>query len=366
MNILQVITRSEAGGGQTVVASLASDLLGLGHTVSIVAGPEGGGEAWSSLDPRIGTHVVDGLVRAFKPLHELRAIRNLSALFRDLAPDIIHLHTSKAGALGRIAGGTHASRIVYTMHGFDQLRVSNRSFLFVDKALRNRCGAIVAVSGHDRNLMRAEGYDPFLVPNGCADASRGELPANGITEGLSRLRNHGLPIVLMIARNAAPKRIDLARATAVLLDGIASVAWIGGMAEAGDPANFHALGVSVGTSVHLRQADLFLLLSDHEGLSVSLLEALSMGKPAVVSAIDGCLEVLGLESAGRSRVGVAVPNEAGSIARAIRELLSEPGTMHEMGRAGRDLWAERYSSQRMTEAYVKIYKELMESGTPKK
>lgn len=362
MNILQVITRSEAAGAQTVVASLAAELHAQGHEVAIATGPEGGGEAWKGLNPGIDRYVIDGLVRSIRPMEELRALRNLSRLFQGLDPDIVHLHTSKAGALGRLARGVLPARIVYTMHGFDQLRVANRNFLFVDKALRGRCGAIVAVSEHDRGLMREEGYAPLLVRNGCVDAGSGDLPRDHITSALEALRELGLPVVLMIARNAAPKRIDLARQTAALLEGRATVAWIGGDAQAGDPANFHALGSANGSAVHLRQADLFLLLSDHEGLSMSLIEAFSAGLPSVVSAIGGCLEVMGLGAAGRSPVGVAVPNEVYAVARAIEELLADRKAMTEMGRAARETWLRRFSSHQMASSYLDIYNELLRVG----
>lgn len=61
-----------------------------------------------------------------------------------------------------------------------------------------------------------------------------------------------------------------------------------------------------------------MLLSDHEGLPMSLLEALSAGLPCVASAIPGCMEVLGLGAAGESEVGIAVPNDAEAAAAGRR------------------------------------------------
>ena len=357
---MQVVTRSESGGAQSVVSTLSSELSARGYEVAIASGPEGGGEAWRGLDASIARFEVEGLVRDIAPLNEFRALRALGRLYRNWRPDIVHLHTSKAGALGRLAGGIDGRRIVYTMHGFDQLRVSNRRFLAVDKALRHRCGAVVAVSENDRTAMDAEGYDSLLVRNGCADSRPLRAGDAGIAGRLEALRKSGLPVVMMIARNAAPKRIDLAREAARLMYGRASVAWLGGDPEPEDPPAFHALGSGTGTAAYLGYADMFLLLSDHEGLSMSLIEALSAGLPSVVSATGGLLEVMGLDGAGESAIGLAVKNDADAVAGAIERLCASPGERKRMGMAARDLWSEKYSGTRMAEEYLGIYTRLSE------
>jgi glycosyltransferase involved in cell wall biosynthesis len=358
MRILQVVTRSEAGGAQSVVAALSSELSSRGHEVIIASGQEGGGEAWTALDSAIRLVEIPGLVRGISLHNEYLALRSLRSLYRSLRPDIVHLHTSKAGALGRLAGGISPRRIVYTMHGFDQLRISNRRFLSVDKALRGHCASIVAVSDCDRELMSAEGYRTVTIRNGCPDARLVKAPAGDMISRLHDLRTLGLPIILMVARNAAPKRIDLARAAANLLQGQAVIAWIGGEPMDDDPGNFVALGNTNRVGACLGLADVFLLLSEHEGLSMSLIEALSAGLPIVASSVGGCLEILGLSGSGEGPVGIAVANDAKAATSGILRLCQDQEARERMGKAARELWQTSYSSGRMADGYLTLYEAI--------
>lgn len=369
MRILQIVTRSELGGAQSVVAYLAEEYRAMGHESAIAAGPEGRGEAWKGLDPAIQTFELPGLVRDISPLEELKALRSIAGMYKSWKPDIVQLHTSKAGLLGRLAPGVERRRIAYTMHGYFQLHDMNRKFLAIDKALRSRCGAIVAVSRNDERLMRADGYEAACVPNGIPDLLALPAPTGDFARRLNELRARGLPIIMVIARDAAFKRIDLAREAARRLEGKALVVWIGGEPRPEiDPPAFIALGTARAASSYLRYADIYLQPSNHEGLSMSLLEGLCAGLPCVASSVGGNLETLGFDpsvvrddgSAGplASAYGVITPNEAGTMASELERLCADPSLRAGMGAAARRVWAERYSSRAMAEGYLKLFAAL--------
>jgi glycosyltransferase involved in cell wall biosynthesis len=360
MKILEVITRSDSGGAQTIVSSLAGAFAMRGHEVLVASGPYGGGEAWEYLDPRVKTVGVSGLVRELSPAKEIEALRSLTRLYRYFRPDIVHLHTSKAGALGRMASGVDHRRIVYTMHGYDQLRIANPAFLLVDRALRRRCGAVVAVSKADLAAMQADGYDPILIRNGVTDAMA--LPPGDpkVIDRLSALRISGRPVALMIARDAKPKRIDVARAVAARLHGSAIIVWIGGDSTPNDPPDFAAFGDIPYAAAYLRMADLFLLASDHEGLPVSLLEAFSAGVPVVVSAVGGCLEALDLEGPGEGLAGIALANDEGEMAGALMRLAGDRERRARMGAAARAKWQKEFSIDAMAEGYLQRFRSLLD------
>lgn len=360
MRILQIITRSEPGGAQAVVANLAAELALRGHELIVASGPEGGGAAWKGLDPSIAIREIPGLVRDISPAAEWRALRNLSAAYRELRPDIVHLHTSKAGALGRLAGGIEVGRIVYTMHGYFQVKDLNRKFLLVDRALRGRCGAVVAVSDNDRRLMEADGYRVRLIPNGVPDVRRLEPRDPEVAARLSALRATGLPLAMLVARDASFKRIDLAREAARGLQGLLSVAWIGGEPRPEiDPPNFFAFGAIPGGPSYLGLADIFFLPSDHEGMSMSLLEAFSAGLPCVASAVGGNLELLGVSGAGESERGACVENRAEAFVEALGRLARDGGRRQATGIAARAAWEREYSAKAMALSHEKLYRELL-------
>lgn len=359
MRILQVVTRSDSGGAQAIVSTLSGALAASGHTVAVASGPEGGGEAWKDQDSRISQFALGHLVRAVTPANDVRAVFELRELYRSWKPDIIHLHTSKAGALGRLAAGSMRSRVVYTMHGYDQLKRANRKLLLVDKALRNRCGAIVAVSKADLQAMQADCYDACLIRNGTRDATQLRRDDSVLLQRIQELRSRYRILALMVARDAAPKRIVLARKASNLLgDGIGML-WIGGEARPDDPANFHALGTVSNAGAYMGLCDLFLLLSDHEGLPVSMLEAYSAGVPVIASSVPGCLEALELAGPGQGKYGVAVENEAHEIATVVQILSANDALRTHMGQAVRRVWETEYSADRMAQGYVALYEELI-------
>ncbi len=372
MKILQIITKSELGGAQTVVASLAEDFQKAGNEVVIASGMEGNGAAWRRLDSSIRRIKVEALRRNPSPWDDIRAVREISRIYGRERPDIVHLHTSKAGLLGRIAPGIPRKRIVYTMHGYFQLSVLHRRFLPLDKAARHLCGAIVAVSENDALLMRNDGYRVCCIPNGVPDVLESTAPEGQVLGSIMDLKKAGLPLVMVVARDAGFKRIDLARECAGKLDGKAVFVWLGGSPRESDPPDFHAFDNVANAASYLKYADIYLQPSDNEGLSMSLLEALSAGLPSVASSVGGNIECLGIragtmrtdasEAICETECGFLVPNRADDMSAAILRLCLDSGLRMEKGRAARQKWAERYSCRTMSAEYLSLYGRLKNAG----
>ncbi len=97
--------------------------------------------------------------------------RRLHGEVRDRRPDVVHLHSSVAGALGRLMPRL-APRVVYSPHCFafernDLRREVRRSLMLAERLLSTRCDAVVAVSEHERELADSlRSRTPvYLVPN---------------------------------------------------------------------------------------------------------------------------------------------------------------------------------------------------------
>lgn len=114
MRILHISTRLILGGSQenTVLSCEGQARAPHGHEVHLAFGPIYGPEGsllervqeFRAEDGRgITTHVVPHLVREVNPLADRSAFRELYALIKELKPDIVHTHSSKAGVLGRAA-----------------------------------------------------------------------------------------------------------------------------------------------------------------------------------------------------------------------------------------------------------------------
>ena len=118
------------------------------------------------------------------------------------------------------------------------------------------------------------------------------------------------------------------------------------------------LGIRTDISNLMRAADVFALTSLSEAASLTLLEAMASGLPAVVTAVGGNPEIVRHE-----REGLLVPRgDAGACADALRRLFRHPELAARLGAAGRARAVERYQLSRTVEAYYALYKRLTRTG----
>ncbi|MDR2410987.1 MAG: glycosyltransferase [Bacteroidales bacterium] len=152
MKIFQIVTLSELGGAQSVVVNL-SNALSKEHEVIVIAG-EGDGKMFQMLNSGIKYFKLNSLKRKISPVNEIRTICSFYQLYLKYKPDIIHLHSSKAGILGRLV--FPKNKVIYTVHGFDSIRLIYKKYLPIERFLQNRCKAIVAVSKYDEKNLKTE------------------------------------------------------------------------------------------------------------------------------------------------------------------------------------------------------------------
>lgn len=347
MKILQVITRSELGGAQTVVVQLANRLSDK-HDVVLVAG-EGDGKMWEMVSPRVTCVRSHYLQRALSPVKDIRAALELRRIYRKHRPDVIHLHSSKAGTLGRLVFPT--KKVVYTVHGFDSIRLAFRKFLPVERILQRACSAIVAVSNYDEKNLHNEGiiHNVSTIYNGITtpDSNSVERP---------NIANNYKKIVLSIARVNPPKEPKIFIETARLLPQYGFI-WIGNQESVehlGDiPTNCHFLGNIVNAGAYCAQADLFMLPSNYEGLPMVIIEAMSCGVPVVASDVGGVSEIV------RNDInGYTLPNRAELFAEKIETILSNENLYARMSKNALEIFERELTIDKMVEGYMAVYRSL--------
>jgi glycosyltransferase involved in cell wall biosynthesis len=351
MRILQAITLSELGGAQSVLISLSNALVGLGHKVVVMSDP--GGQLWDLIDPRIMREPCPHFIRNVDLRHDLPAIACIKRTYAKYRPDIVHLHSSKAGALGRLSLAAQRDRIIYTIHGFDTILKANRQYLPVEKVLCAYARKLVPVSAYDEHNMRSHGIrNTVLVENSCPDHSR----SNRKDEELEAIRSRHAFLVMCVARVAPPKRWDLFADVARLFLGVdMAFVWIGKKQTLPSmPPNAYFLGERSDAGGLMHYADIFMLPSDYEGQPITILEAFSCGVPVIASAVGGIPDMLDGEN------GFACPNDVREFAGRLRYLLENPAARRNAGNAARATWESRFSIERMVRGYLAIYEEMME------
>lgn len=353
MIIFQVITLSCLGGAQSVVVNLANHMC-KDNTVIVIAG-EGGGKIWKLLDSKIQKESIPSLHRSLSPINDAKTIYQLHKLYRKYQPDIIHLHSSKIGILGRIA--FPKSKIIYTVHGFDSIRVAYRKYLPIEKALQNRCQAIVGVSKYDEANLQKEGIknNVSCIYNGVS------LPVDITHDNpFSHIKNYKGK-VLCIARLAPPKRVDLFLKVASLLPQYAFI-WVGNLKDISEEysPNVYFMGNIPNAGIYNEYVDLFMLASDYEGLPIVIIEALACGRPVVASAVGGIPELLDGEN------GFAVNNDAEEMAKKIDLILSDEKLKERMGNAARKTYLQNFTVDKMVDGYMAIYEKIYQKNNQTK
>ena len=347
MLIFQVITCSCLGGAQSVLAHLANTLCKKNKVV-VIAG-EGDGSFWDLLDKQIIKYPCPSLKRAISPYNDIKTITFFKRLYSEYQPDIIHLHSSKAGMLGRIA--FPANKVVYTVHGFDSIRLAFRKLLPLERMMQTSCAAIVGVSNYDKKNLKKEKItkNVSVIYNGTPipetdDSIKWDIPSQYKYK------------VLCIARLLPPKNASLFIETAKLLPDYAFI-WIGNQKKVTHhPKNVFFLGNMPQAGHYNKLADIFILPSNYEGLPVVILEAMSYGKPIVASDVGGISEIVlnGIN-------GYVVQNQAKNFAEKIEQVLNDPIRYKQFSEESLRIYNEELTLDKMAKAYMKVYEQISES-----
>lgn len=347
MKILQVITLCELGGAQSVVVNLANR-LSAGHEVIVAAGA-GDGKMWELLDNRIIKEHIPTLVRELSPIKELKTLIAMNRLYTKYQPDIIHLHSSKAGLLGRLVFPKH--KIVYTVHGFDSIRIAHRKFLPLERVLQKRCSAIIGVSQYDKNNLIGEGItnNVGVVYNGITQ------PVHlGIEDPFKSLGPN--PRVLCIARLSPQKNHDLFLQVAKLLPDINFI-WIGNLKkpEFEIPKNVFFRGNIPNAGSYIEYVDILMLPSNYEGLPMVIIEAMAMGKPVIASNVGGISEIV-----RNGENGFALSNQADLFAEKIKLLIEDRRKYADFCSASYSIFQSELTVDKMVDGYLNVYKNIKE------
>ncbi len=215
-----------------------------------------------------------------------------------------------------------------------------------------RAGRVVALLQADARLYRELGVERGRVAV-CGVCSPGVPAAGG---DALRLR-HGIdgPLVLFLGRRTPYKGADLVLAAARRLPEVTFV-------FAGPGARVVAPGGRVVDAGHVDEqeraawldaADLLCLPSAAEIFPSSMLEAWSVGTPAVTSDIEPLQEL-----AATTGGSLAVVRDAEVLARALREAFAEQGRLRALGEAGRRAWRESFTPAAVAAAHEDLYDEV--------
>ena len=383
VKVLRVIARVNMGGPALHVAYLTAGLRDRGYDTTLVAGSLARGEdSMEFVAHELGVEVerLPGLRRDISPVRDVVAVWRLAQVIRRERPAILHTHTAKAGAVGRLAallaGDAKPPIVVHTFHGhvlrgyFGPLR--SFGFRLLERWLARATTALIAVSPEVRDDLVALGVAPrerfTVVRLGIELAHRvtdvdgrdetrrvlgigpdrftvgwigrmtGVKRTGDVLLAFKRLRDRGVDATLCLVGDG-PERDHVERRAHEL--GIMRSTLFLGYQE--DVAPFYAA------------FDAMILPSGNEGTPVSAIESLAAGRPVVATRVGGVPDVVRDGEDGFLVDRGAVDQLADALAR----LAEDPSLRERMGEAGRERVLARYAVDRLVDDVDRLYRALL-------
>lgn len=347
MHVLEAITPSRIGGAETFVTRLTLDLAAAGDEVEIFC-PSG-----RPLMPYLQRHGISALSWKTYGKVDPRTLIGLAAHIRTHHVDVLHTHLSTATFLGSLAARLARVPCVAHAHGMGTVgwyRFADQ-VIAVSEAVRRHLIA-EGIPGHRIHVVRNGVCLSEFTPQPVADAKRvcGLDPRKlrvGIFGRMSPEKGHAVALEAWpwVVREHPGARLVLAGEGKCEGDLRALVGRLGLGAHVEFP------GFLEDPRPCMSACDLVLLPSFKEGLPLSAVEAMAIGRPIVASDAGGLPEVV-----EDGETGLIVPRgEPQLLTVAINRLLRDPGLRARMGQAGRRRAEERFDGAKQLTALRQVF-----------
>lgn len=420
MRILHISTRLILGGSQenTVLSCEGQARPPRGHEVHLAFGPIYGPEgsllgrvqSFRTDDGRgIATHVVPHLLREIDVVADRKAYNELRRLVRDLKPDVVHTHSSKAGVIGRaaawrelVSGGIGQSAVVHTVHG-PPFHANlpwhiNRLYIAAERFAARRCHAIVGVCNAmveqfvERKIGRPEQYhtvysgmetEKFLhaAPGETREEVRSRLglaPGDFVIGTVARLAEHkGHDDLLDALSDDLRSRPEwkllwvgdgwwrerlVARARAMGI-GVSELDLAAAQPNPSDPpqtAQLLIVGLVAAERIPglVRAMDVLVHPSYREGLPRTVPQALLCGTCPIAYDTDGTPEVCKDMKTGR----LVPTGDLVGLRDAIRWAADNPVPRAALAARGREECRVRFDAERMVNELERVYRQVLDDG----
>ena len=378
-----MIARLNVGGPARHVLLLNDALTQKGYDTLLVHGSLGPGEAsfeHLAVERGLQTCKIVSLGRRIQPARDLRAFIELVRLLFAEDPDVVHTHTAKAGALGRVAAAIYnATRqrarrcvVVHTFHGhvLTGYFASTATSLvrLAERLLARLTDCVIAISptqerelvdrfrisSDEQTVMIPLGLDLSPLPGDISrEAARRRLDVDvnafgvgyvgrfvpvkdveTLVRAFSRVA-HALPRAVLLLVGDGPTRPHVERLAEQLnvRHKVELIGWRNDLVEV-----YAAMNVCC-------------LSSLNEGTPVALIEAMAAKRPVVATRVGGVIDIV-----EDGRTGILVePRDPVAMADAILRLASDPAGCERMGELGRASVITRFSVDRLAQDVHSTY-----------
>ena len=281
---------------------------------------------------------------------DITAIKELRQIEKEIKPDVIHLHSSVAGGLGRIAYKGRNNTVVYTPHGYAHILMGpgkkSKIYKFAEKILGNRALTLTCCQSEDEEAKKFSKRTAYIETG----VNLADLSAS--LDGIKPIKN-GKFTVITLGRTCVQKQTELFNRSAELVPE-AQFVWIGNgeleneltasnIEVTGWKPRKEALAMAKG-------ADAFVLCSLGEAVAMSLIENMYIKKLVLVS------NTMGNKSVIHDGINGYVCDTAEEYAKRIKNAMKEfPKEIPE--KAYQDV-LDIYNTETMKKKYIAFYTKL--------
>jgi glycosyltransferase involved in cell wall biosynthesis len=360
-SLLYIITQSEFGGAQSNVLDLIKGFQ-QEYDLHLATSTEGSlTESIAAIN--VPVNLLPNLIRSINLFHDYLAIKECISLIKEIKPDVIHAHSSKAGLIARVAGWICKVPVVFTAHGWGfspgNPAIRRWIVLLSEKLAAPLAKKIICVSETNRQLA---------LSLGVSNQNSLVTVHNGINDIPVSLANpaHQPARLIMVARFNEPKdQATLLKAIAQLSDQSIHLDLVGSgsawesckdLAKSlGIQDQVSFLGDRADVPQLLAQSQIFILCTHYEGLPISILEAMRAGLPVIATKVNGIPEEV-----EHGKTGLLVPDkDVKEVAKALSTLIESPDLRQQMGEAGRQKFLEEFTIERMIDETRTVYEQVL-------
>lgn len=344
------ITSSSWGGAQLHVLELCEYEKKMGNDIVFVVGNDGPlTEKVRKIDG-VKVIVLSTLHREISLKNDVRVIFDLRHILKKEQPDIIHLHSSKAGIVGRIAAISLKTKSVFTVHGWaftDGISSKSKKFIYrlIEKMVAPFTNLFICVSQFDYDIgmrdrvLSKKKKNAIVVHNGVPENKDKNFLKNKISV-------HSPMKIVMTARFSSQKdQESLILALAEIKGFEYSMLFVGDgetliknkdlVRKLNLTNKVKFIGFKENVIKYLKESDIYVLSTHYEGLPISIIEAMSCGLPIIASDVGGNKELI-------EHNGYLTENIE-DIKNALVKMLSNPKKTINLGKNSYDLFKRKFT-----------------------
>jgi glycosyltransferase involved in cell wall biosynthesis len=367
------VVRSPIGGIFRHIVDLVDAQTRAGHDVGIICDSLTGGRFEDGVIANMVSKLALGAVRfpmrRSVSLSDFVAVRRVLDHLRKVTPDVLHCHGAKGGAYGRLIAAWLGRRrpiaSIYAPHGgslhYDEHSFEGRFYFRIERMLERVTDALVHVSAYEAEVYRHKVGMPrcraAVIRNGLREEEFAPVtPRNDARD------------LLFLGMLRDLKGVDIFLEAVAKLDqtyGRKLTAHVIGQAE--EPGRYEAVAASLGIADRVAFSDpvptrdafasarMIVVPSRAESMPYVVLEAIAAGMPIVASDVGGIPEIFG-PAAG----ALVPPGDAGALAHAIDDALSDPRRTDAEAAARRAWLHPRFNIATMQNKVEALYRQMLD------